>query len=118
MDLTIAQRFRAEYWADPENPSAFITDDCPGLKQELPLLQMQKTRSAAVDKYKNRAEKIQQKNNHAWDAVCYAIAQRPHKFVPGQVGTGYMTVDEFIKRAELQKAPLRARNSRGSIVVN
>jgi hypothetical protein len=117
-DFTIALRFKSGYWADPENPQAFVTEDCMGLKMELRGLTMQSPRSALVDKYKNRAEKLTQKNNHAWDAVCYGWDQRPERFVDKPVGEQGMSIAEFVKYAESYGKPSSRRNGRGGIVVN
>jgi hypothetical protein len=117
-DFTIALRFKSGYWADPENPQAFVTEDCMGLKMELRGLTMQSPRSALVDKYKNRAEKLTQKNNHGWDAVCYGWDQRPERFVDKPVGEQGMSIAEFVKYAESYGKPSSRRNGRGGIVVN
>ena len=68
-DVTVAQMFRADYWADPSKPTAFLTKATPNLNKEIMELRWEKFTSSAVEAKRNAPEKIRQKNNHAWDAT-------------------------------------------------
>lgn len=68
-DFAIAQDFNSDYWADPENPRAFITKACPNLAREVLGLKKVRHISDAVSIRKNQPEGIRDKDNHAWDAT-------------------------------------------------
>lgn len=81
VDVTQAIRLKTEYWADPLNPRAFITSECPHLQQEIMDLRWEKHLSEGVASRKNNPEKIRQKKNHGFDAFCYLMDTRPRAWV-------------------------------------
>ncbi|MCJ7823505.1 MAG: hypothetical protein MUP44_01250, partial [Anaerolineales bacterium] len=120
MDYPIAMRFLSEYWPggkigwDQIPPRAFITADCPNLKMEVRGLKFQSHVSGAVSSRKNNAEKLVDKNNHAWDASAYAIDRKPSRFrqVAGEAPRD--SIDSFLARAE--KLRPRPTKTRGGII--
>lgn len=115
VDYTMALKLNTEYWADPENPRAFITDAAPGLKSELRELRMQQHKSALVAQDKNDPEKIVAKNNHAFDAWTYSLDFRPHPLRQTKQVDPNLTIAAFIKKAENQRRSESRR--RGGIIV-
>ncbi len=115
VDYAMALKLNTEYWADPENPRAFITDAAPGLKSELRELRMQQHKSALVAQDKNDPEKIVAKNNHGFDAWTYSLDFRPHPLRQTKPVDQNLTIAAFIKRAEEQKRSESRR--RGGIIV-
>lgn len=115
VDYAMALKLNSDYWADPENPRAFITEECPGLRAELRGLRMKEHKSALVARESNDPEKIVAKDNHAFDAWTYSLDFRPLLFKKIEEVPDHLTVRAFIKRAESsQRAAARSR--RGIIV--
>jgi hypothetical protein len=114
VDYPMALKLNSEYWGDPENPRAFITDECPGLKAELRELRMQQHKSALIAQEKNDPEKIVAKNNHAFDAWTYSLDFRPQPLRPRNTADQGETIQQFIRRSEASKAIARRR---GGIIV-
>jgi hypothetical protein len=116
VDYAMALKLNSEHWADPDNPRAFITEECPGLKAELRGLRLKEHKSALVAREANDPEKIVAKDNHAFDAWTYSLDFRPHVFVPRETVPEHQTIREFIKRAERQSRASERRSRRGIIV--
>jgi len=76
-DAVTAMRFKSIYWQDPNDPHAYLTRHVPGLRKELYRLRWALHRSQTTAAYRNQPEQIQQKDNHAWDAVSYLFDSRP-----------------------------------------
>lgn len=74
-DITLVQLLR-HWWRDPDNPEAFICENCWNLKRELMGLKWQPI-SGAVARNKSVPEKIMDKNNHIFDASAYMHDTRP-----------------------------------------
>ena len=115
VDYAMALKLNTEYWADPENPRAFITDAAPGLKAALRELRVQQHKSAPVAQDKDDPEKIVAKNNHGFDAWTYSLDFRPHPLRQTKPVDQNLTIAAFIKRAEEQKRSESRR--RGGIIV-
>jgi len=79
-DVSIAQMFKASYWADPKAPRAFLTKATPNLNREIMDLRWDKHVSSAVEMRKNAPEKIRQKDNHAWDATTVIFDDGVHGY--------------------------------------
>jgi len=75
-DLTFVQLLRY-WWRDMENPEAFICENCWNLKREIQRLKWEEY-SGAVARRRNAPEKIQDNNNHAFDASAYPNDALPH----------------------------------------
>ena len=74
-DLSLVQLLRY-WWRDPQNPEAFICENCWNLKRELQRLKWQ-TYTGKVALNKNLPEKIVNKHNHIFDASAYYLDTRP-----------------------------------------
>jgi hypothetical protein len=82
VDLAVAERFKATYWLNPDEPKAFITKACPMLWWEVCNLRMREHLTAAVAARHNQPEEIKQKDNHAWDATAALFDFLPNAFTP------------------------------------
>ena len=118
VDHPMALRFNSTWWADPDNPLAFITDDCVNLKEELRGLRFKEHKSKLTEADNNQPEKIVAKKNHAWDASCYALDKKPMVFNPKEVLDTRQSIEAFIARAEQEKGILTGvrRRGRGGII--
>ena len=56
-----------------KRPHLMITDDCPNLIAELPKLRWKKWASPKIAEQNNKHEDIRDKDNHAYDALKYAM---------------------------------------------
>lgn len=100
-DVPMAIRFLSEYWADPENPTAFITKATPALMQEVMDLRWDRHISAGVDARKNALERIRDKNNHAWDATAYLFDTRPSAWIaPTPKRPGGIIFNDLLEKAD------------------
>lgn len=75
-DITVANWLLGYYWADPLTPRVRISNRCTKLIWELGNLR-NKEFSEIVDLKKNRSEELQDKDNHAWDALKYFLKRFP-----------------------------------------
>ena len=113
-DIPGAHLFLSKYWADPENPKAFITKACPSLWQEVMGLRWKEHTSALVASRRNNPEEILDKNNHATDATFYLFDADPMHFVPAAAIAPTNTFKAEMDRALGRMASEEAR--RGGIV--
>jgi len=95
---TMALRFLSEYWSDPKNPKAHITDATPYLASEVSELRWARHTSSVVDAKKNRPDKIREKNDHAWNATAILFDTVPGIWVPSRTRTGPDTPDYYIQK--------------------
>ena len=114
-DVSIAQVFNADYWADMNNLDAFITKSCPGLMQEVLDLRWDKHVSEALNVRKNAPERIRDKNNHAWDATATIFDYGVQPFVPEIVKPVAGTFKQAV--ADLRVNTARERRRSGGIHV-
>lgn len=110
VDLPVALRFLGDYWADPENPKAFITTNCTNSIIEARGLRFQEHTTGAVSARKNNTEKLVDKNNHTWDASAYAIDMSPSAYRPQKSEVPSDSIAAFIERAEGTKTKKRKRS--------
>jgi len=99
----IAHRFLGHYWADPDNPKAFITSACPNLRKEIAGLRWDEHRSQLVKDRKNNPEKIMDKNNHIFDATAYLFDARPAPFIvpdPPKIRGSIEYVEKMLQKEE------------------
>ena len=71
-DFACYEKLQNNYWLKPSNPSLTIFRNCPWLWWELQRLRFADF-SGAMQVNRNLQEKIVDKDNHAWDAVKYAL---------------------------------------------
>jgi len=106
-DYEIAQRFRSYYWADPNQPKAFITSACPKGRWELGNLRLEKYASQLIAAKKNNPEKIVQKNNHWWDATSLLFDKRPRPLVVVRPSLNRNTFGHAVDELEREERGLR-----------
>lgn len=80
-DVPMVTRFKSEYWADPEHPTAHITRACPSLMKTVRGLRWKRHLSASVAERTNEPETIMDKDNHDWDATAYLFDTRPSNWI-------------------------------------
>lgn len=98
-DYAIAQKFNSEFWGEPENPTFLITAACPALWKEVCDLRIDKHISEAVAQRKNALERIQQKDNHAWDATTVIVDAGMYYIAPAEAPrTGGTTAQDLIDK--------------------
>ena len=114
-DVTMAQKFNASYWVDPESPDFFITKACPNLAREVMGLRWDKHISEAVDARKNALERIRDKDNHSWDAVALVEDYGMMPFTPNIVKPTAGTFSQAV--ADLRLETARSKRKNGGIHV-
>ena len=114
-DVSIAQLFNSDYWANADKPDAFITKSCPGLMQEVMDLRWDKHVSEALNVRKNAPEKIRDKNNHAWDATATVFDYGVQPFIPEVIKPTAGTYKQAV--ADLRLASAREQIRKGGIHV-
>ena len=114
-DVSIAQLFNADYWADPQNPDAFITKSCPSGMGEITDLRWAKHVSEALNVRKNAPESIRDKNNHWWDATATLFDYGVQPFVPEIIKPTAGTYAQAV--ADLRLITARERTRKGGIHV-
>jgi len=75
-DFAVSVKLRSEYWNDPTNIRAFITDGCPKGQWECRLLMYKKLSEKAAIR-RNQPEEIMDKNNHWFDAAALVLDSLP-----------------------------------------
>ena len=115
-DVTVAQIFNADFWADPYDPGAFITKACPSLAQEVLDLRWDKHLSDAVAARKNNPERIRDKRNHGFDATAVIIDYGVQPFVPEVFVPSAGTYMQAVKDLRMETYLEKRRNG-GSIHV-
>jgi len=72
-DVRVEEMFRAHYWADFQNPKAFITLASPKMAECVKMLRWEEHKSEAAKARAHAPLKIVHKNNDPWDASSYPI---------------------------------------------
>ena len=80
-DMAHVLMLKRSFWADPSNPTMFITRACQDTIREYMGLRFDEHASDAVELRQNKKEKIRNKDNHSFDADVMLFDTRPSGFV-------------------------------------
>jgi hypothetical protein len=103
-ELTVAEWLIGDLWNDPERPKYQIFECCKQLIWELPRLKYKQI-SAVQARVKDQPEQLVDKDNDAWDALCYFLRQFPSVTAPTPPRNLHGTFAWAQKR--LQRKPLK-----------
>ncbi|MFA7209669.1 MAG: hypothetical protein WC120_05345 [Parcubacteria group bacterium] len=91
-DYAVSVKLRSEYWSNPTDIRAFITDGCPKGQWESRLLMYKKlSEKAAI--HRNQPEEIMDKNNHWFDAAALVLDSLPEFKVQQEKKDTWLTWD-------------------------
>ena len=71
IDVLVADYFKKHYWADPDNPQAFIGSNCPKSAECVQNLKWDEHASQKTQSKEGLKEVIQHAGNDTWDATSY-----------------------------------------------
>ena len=117
VDVPQARRMISEYWSDPVNPRAFITDACPNGQREFMDLRWDRIESESTAAKHDDPDRIRQKNNHFCDATFYLFDTRPRVWQPeAPKRDPRLTFNDLLEQAERKSRLERTRSGRAQLM--